>query len=387
MRARRLLARCVLGLGIATAFAGTAQAQKGGLGPFNRAYEPRTLDERGVWMLADEDERAQRDSRFVIKDEKLNAYLRDVLCRTVGTERCGAARIYVMRVATFNATMRANGAMEVWSGLLLRVRDEAELAAVLGHEFAHFELRHTLASYRKRRQSLDIAAWIGVLGGINAAATQISILGSISAFDRAQEEEADRLSLQYLQNSSYNPNCFADIWERLMDEASASALGRKQKAPRYDRVAFFASHPTSLQRANYLRTLAGDARGEEAAEAYRAALASWMPLFIEDQLKLNDFGGTDYILGQAGGVGWTPELLFARGELHRMRGNPRDFVTATDFYRQAMTMKPDFADAYRGMGLALLRGQNIAEGKEALRHYLTLRPDASDAAMISTLSQ
>jgi Zn-dependent protease with chaperone function len=363
-----------------------AHAQSG-LGTFTRAYEPRTLDERGVWMLADEDERGLRDSKFVIRDPQLTAYLQSILCNAVGNDRCGAARIYVMRIASFNATMRPNGAMEIWSGLLLRVRDEAELAAVLSHEFAHFELRHTLASYRKRRQTMDIAAWIALLGGVGTGATQASLFGSYFAFQRDQEQEADLLGLQYLRNSAYNPQCFADIWERMMDETAASALGRKQRAPRFDRVAFFATHPTHATRVTYLRNTAGEPRGEEAEERYRASLARWMPEFLADQLKLNDFGGTEYLLGQAASSGWTPDLLFARGELYRIRGNPRDFVSAADFYRQAIAMRADFAESYRGLGLSLLRGQDAAEGKEALRQYLTLRPDASDAALISSLSK
>lgn len=366
-----------------------AQAQRGAvqpLPPFVAAYEPEGVDERGIWMLADEDERQLRDSPLLIKDQKLNAYIRGVLCKTVGDERCGAARIYIVRVAAFNASMSPNGTLQIWSGLLLRIRDEAELASVLGHEFAHFELRHSLKGFQNVRKASDIIAWAGLFGG-SGVLVQFSALGSIYSFGRAQEEAADLLSMRYLAASPYNPNCFADVWQRLMDESDATALGRKQRSTRYDRVAFFASHPTNLQRASYLRGIAGPPRGDEGEAQYREGLGHWRGDFLSDQLKLNDFGGTDYLLNAMASSGWTPELLIARGDLYRMRGNPRDLVSAADFYRQAILMEPDNADAYRGLGMALMRGQSIDEGREALRHYLALRPDAADAAMISTLLQ
>jgi len=369
--------------------AGVAQAQQGAfqpLPPFVAAYEPQGVDERGIWMRADEDERELRDSPLVIKDQKLNAYIRGVLCKTVGDERCGAARIYVVRVAAFNASMSPNGTLQIWSGLLLRVRDEAELASVLGHEFAHFELRHSLRDFQQRRKASDIIAWAGFLG-TGGALIQFSALGSFYSFGRAQEEAADLLSMRYLAASPYNPNCFADIWQRMMDESDATALGRKQRSTRYDRVAFFANHPTDLQRTSYLRKIAGPPRGDEGEAQYREGLGHWRGEFLGDQLKLNDFGGTDYLLGALASSGWTAELLVARGDLYRMRANPRDLVSASDFYRAAIVIEPDNADAYRGLGLALMRGQSLDEGREALRHYLVLRPDAADAAMISTLLQ
>lgn len=372
--------------GFAGLTADPAWTQETSLPPFSRAYEPRTVDERGIWMMADEDERDLRDSPFSINDPELIAYIRSVLCRTVGEDRCSAVRIYVRRIATFQASMRPNGAMEVWSGLLLRTRDEAELAAVLGHEFAHFELRHSLSGYRQRRRAYDVAAWASLLGP-SGYAVQNSAIGSIYAYSRSQEQEADFLSLKYLQASSYNPHCFADIWARLMEEADATALGRGRRSARYNRVAFFSTHPTTVQRVAYLRSLAGELGGDEGEQRYQDTMRGWQAGFLEDQIKLNNFGGTEYLLGQLAHSGWTPPLIYARGEMYRLRGNPRDFFTAAEFYREVIAWNPDFAEAYRGLGLALLRTESAAQGKDALRRYLTLRPDAPDAPLIFSFTQ
>ncbi|WP_313809100.1 M48 family metallopeptidase [Sphingobium sp.] len=382
---RRALSRAIPPLALALPVAASAASAPADLPPYTQAYQPQGTDERGLWMLADEDERNLRDSKFVINDPALQAYVGGVLCRAVGEDRCRGVRIYLVRVASFNANMAPNGTMQLWSGLLLRVRSEAELAAVLGHEFAHFELRHSLAGFRQRRSATDIAAWASFLGQYGPAIQQTAI-GSIFQFNREQEKQADLLSLKYAIQSPYSAQAASHIWQRLMGEADATALGRKQRSQRYDRVAFFATHPTNLDRATYLSTLSADvAVKPEAAESYSTALAKWLPEFLSDQLKLNDFGGTEYLLASLAGEHWTAPLLFARAELYRQRGNPRDLVAAADFYRSALGADPDMADAWRGLGLCLMRDRQQVEGTVALKNYIRLRPQAADISMLHAM--
>lgn len=369
----------------------TAQNNATALPPYTAAYEPRTPDERGLWMEADEDERVLRDSPLVIHDETLNAYVKGVLCRTVGNDRCNGVRIYILEVPAFNASMEPNGTMRVWTGLLLRVHNEAELGAVLGHEFAHFELRHQLAAYKHQRTASDIFAWAGALGAVtrtNVGMLQLSIIGSVFHFNRAQEEQADLLSFKYLAASPYPSMAFANIWQRQMAESDETAIGRKQKPNQRYASGFFDTHPTDAQRATYLKSAAeklghdGDAR----SAAYEAALAKYLPVMLSDQVKLNDFGGTEYILSQlAASRGWTGDLLYARAELYRLRGNPRDLVTAAQFYGDAMKAGYTGPEAERGLGLSLMRSGQLNEAKDALSDYLRKRPDASDAKAISAL--
>lgn len=358
------------------------------LPPYTQAYEPAGVDERGLWMQVDELERDLRQSPFIIADPDLNAYVRGVLCRTVGDDRCRSVRLYVVRNDGFNATMAPNGMMMVWSGLLLRVRDEAELGSVLGHEFAHFELRHMLNRFKQQRGVTDILSWAAVLSPTVYTSISATAIGSIFAFSRAQEQEADLLGLRYLAESTYPSTAAAQVWERLMAEADATAAGRKRKpsAHRYT-AGLFASHPTELSRATYLRAAAAKVAdaGDPGAAAYRAGLARWLPHFLADQIKLNDFGGTDYLLGQLAADGWTADLLYARAELYRQRGHPRDLVSAAQFYQSAIDGGFAGAEAYRGLGLSLLRSQQVDAGRTALRTYLERAPDASDTAMMQAL--
>lgn len=363
-----------------------AQKKAVELPTYTPSYTPQGVDERGWWMEADEYERQLRDSRSVIRDPELNDYVRSVLCRTVGQDRCASVRLYVQQIPAFNASMMPNGAMTVWSGMLLRVRSEAELGAVLGHEFGHFELRHTVKGFKRRRTGTDILAWAGILAPYDPS-FRLSAIGGIFAFDRAQEKEADLLGLNYLGDSPYPSAAAAEVWVRMMAEADASALGRKRKPAHRYAAGFFASHPTELARATYLRA-ASRGIGDDVPypdDRHRQAMAKWLPVFLADQIKLNDFGGSEYLLDALAADGWAAPLLFARGELYRTRGNPRDLVSAAQFYEAAIATGEAVPETYRGLGLSLVRSGRFEPGRAALREYLKREPDAGDAALVATL--
>jgi len=253
---------------------------------YTQAYTPTTVDERGIWMEADERERVQRDSRSLVKDPALNAYVRGVLCRTVGEDRCRSVRLYIDEVPAFNAYMTPNGAMVVWTGLLLRVRSEAELGAILGHEFGHFELRHSLKDFKSHRTGTDVMAWASILIR-NSANIQYSVVGQMYAFSRDQEREADMTGFQYLARSQYPSSAAADVWEHVMGEADATAIGRRGRAQHKYVAGVFATHPTDLARATYLRAASIEAHDVKppVVDTHQAAMAKWLPVFLNDQIN------------------------------------------------------------------------------------------------------
>lgn len=361
------------------------------LPPYVQTYEPTTVDERGLWMEADEQERTLRDSALVMHEDDLNRYVKGVLCKAVGQERCRSVRVYVLEVPQFNASMSPNGTMRVWSGLLLRVQNEAELAAILGHEFAHFELRHGLRAFKQARSSTDVAAWVGLLGaaaGVSPAALQMSVIGGIYRFSRDQEAAADMLSLGYMANSPYPNAAAADVWRYVMGEDDARSISRGLKPKQAYSSGFFDTHPASLARATYLQeeAMRQPHPGDYGAKAYRDAMRPYLARFLAAQVKANDFGGSEYLLQKMSGVeGWTGDLLFARGQLYRSRGNPRDLATASQFFREAITQGYTEPVVYRELGLSLMRNGEQADGRTALQEYLTRSPDASDRGMINAL--
>jgi predicted Zn-dependent protease len=394
MPAKHLALAILLAAALApnTADAGKKEKALLAIPPYTPAYEPRTVDERGMWMEADEGERQLQRSARLVRDEALNAYVRQVLCETVGADRCSSVRIYIVEMPAFNASMSPNGVLTVWTGMLLRVRSAAELGAVLAHEFAHFELRHSLHGFKNRRSTDDWMAWVTVIGALadeDVSDIQFSLMASMYRYNRDQEEEADRLGLAYLGTSSLPSAAAAGVWRTVMAETDATASGRMQKVRHKYTAGYFDSHPTELKRAEYLSKGAeaiGDGTQDPQAMRHFTAIQAILPSLLADQAKLGDFGGTEYLLGELARIGgWTPPLLYARAEMYRMRGNPRDLVSAAGFYKEAIAQGYTGSDAYRNLGMVLLRSGARTEAIGHLNEYLRQQPDAPDVAVINAL--
>jgi beta-barrel assembly-enhancing protease len=378
--------RAALAAAVAVTFTGTAPAaEKVPTGsPAVAGYLPLGPDERGLWTQMEEAERELKASKLIIRDEQLLAYLREVLCRVRPGDICRAVRIYVVRDPLFNASMAPNGMMLINSGLLLRIRNEAELATILGHEFAHFEGRHTLALLKKARSATGWAAFLGAAGGLPL---QLALIGSVFSFSQDQEREADINGLQGVRAAGYRTRAAGEVWGNLRAEMDATAAARKVRS-RKDKRGMFDTHPATAERLAYLTTSAAkDPEGNSADAEYRAAISRLWPMLIDDQVKLNDFGGSEFLLAGLASGGWTGPLLYARGELHRYRGQADDFDKAAALYREALA-KPDAPQAaWRGLGLALARNGDSAGARTAIDEYLKRNPQASDKAMLAMISK
>ncbi|WP_315760432.1 M48 family metalloprotease [Sphingomonas sp. Y38-1Y] len=338
-------------------------------------------DEAGLRMQTDEAERTLRTSPFIVADPALNEYVRALTCRLAGPD-CGAIRVYVVRTPYLNASMAPNGAMIVWSGLFLRTANEAELAAVLAHEIAHYRARHSLRAFRDYRRKSDGWALLGLpvgllTGNLGYSAAQVGLVASLSAYSREMEREADAASIGMLRGAGYDPRAASAIWAAVRAERLAAATARGRR-PRGD-GGLFASHPASAEREAVLAGLAGSGVGSDGAASYSRALGPHWRWLIEDQLRLNDPGGTRWLLDRMARSGGPADwIALGKGEMARAAGDLDGAVAA---YRAALPL----AEASRGMGLALIRKGDRAAGRAALSRYLAERPDAADAAMLRAM--
>jgi hypothetical protein len=214
------------------------------------------------------------------------------------------------------------------------------------------------------------------------------MIGSIFGFSRDQEREADEGSVRMLAESGYDPLAASRIWDQVRLEQEATAAARNTKARGNGGV--FATHPAPADRMAVLRALgsalARPTATDLGAARYRAALAPFWTDFIDDQVKLNDFGGTELLLSQLAGEHWTGDLLYARAENHRARGAEGDVGAAAKFYADAIAAGGAPPEARRGLGLCLLRLGKAEEGRAALRDYLAAKPDAKDKAMMTMMA-
>jgi len=122
------------------------------IGPGYRAVDP---DEKGLWQQVERVEEEIAGSNLLLKDPGIARYLQDLIGK-VGGPAARDMRIYVARVPDFNAMMFPTGFSVVFTGLLLRMRNEAQLAGVIAHESAHFLRKHQLRQYRDIKRKSDI---------------------------------------------------------------------------------------------------------------------------------------------------------------------------------------------------------------------------------------
>jgi predicted Zn-dependent protease len=331
----------------------------------------------------DREEQKLARSPLLIKNDQAERYVKEVACK-VGGAHCRDMRVYIVRNARFNATMAPNGTMQVWSGLLLRTENEAQLAAVLGHEMGHFVARDTLTRLRSMRQVGDVAAFLGLgvaLAGVPAGAEAVSTIAILSllSYSREQETAADQFGLAAMYGSGYAGAEAARLWSGLAAEDEARPDGRRSVVP------FLASHPPSRDREDALRRAAAErgAEGHVGQQTHRAALSSIMPMLLADEVRLRQPERSlalfsRLLTAQPG----DPLLLTASGEVHRLRNAGGDEDRALAAFEQATARPGAPATAWRGIGLIERRRGNGPAAEAAFRRYLAAVPEPSDAAMI-----
>lgn len=375
--------RSVLGGLCSCAFlglAGCVTAQPGSEPPMTSGYRPSSsTDEGGLWHVMDRAEGEIKRSRHVIRDEKWQAYLRDIVTR-LSADFSSDMRIYVMRTPYFNASMAPNGMMQIWTGLLLRVDNEAELAAVLGHEMGHYMQRHSLAKFRDARARSDMGAILTAgLGPIGSIAS-LGLAAGHFAFTREQEREADDIGLQLLARAGYTPTSAAEVWQQLIEEAEADPNKK-------DDNVLFASHPSNDERMNALKAKAeaiGN-QGDSHAARYQERLRGIRFMLLEDELRLRQYERSLALLQrlqkEQPGDG---ELIYFEGEIYRLRNGTDDLKTAEATYERALQASGAPPQAWRSLGLLQRRdGRHDAAG-QSFRKYLDLKPDAEDRAIIAS---
>jgi predicted Zn-dependent protease len=146
-----------------------------------------------------------------------------------------------------NAFALPGGKVAVYTGILPITRDDAGLAAVLGHEVAHAIARHGA-----ERLSQDMLVQVGLAGTMTALSNRDpktvqsvgallgagASVGLLLPWGRSQESEADHLGLIYMAKAGYDPHAARDLWVRMAEASKGSG-----KPPE-----FLSTHPSEATR-------------------------------------------------------------------------------------------------------------------------------------------
>jgi predicted Zn-dependent protease len=357
-------------------------------------YRPTERDEIGLWQEMKRVEEEVAGSNLLIQDPQLTGYLKHLIAK-VGGPAAQDFRIYLAHIPDFNAMMFPTGFAVVFSGLLLRMRNEAQLAGVIAHESGHFLRRHQIRSWRDMKRKTDIFAIGAMLAGIGGGAAgvyvgdyvQLAQLGAIMSlfkYSREMEAEADAIGAKNLAAAGYDPMEMSTIWQQLIGEESASARYRR-KHRRHGSL--FDTHPSSDARMADLKADALEMRVPGKAydigrERYLSMIGAIRPMLLDDQVKLNDPGASQYLIETLAQDGWTGLLRYYEAEVWRLRNRHGDDLRAAQGYAAAVAYPDAPADAWRWHGISLMKEGRSAEARAAFARYLTMKPDASDAAWV-----
>lgn len=164
-----------------------------------------------------------------------------------------------------NAFSTPGGYIFITRGALRQMRDESELAGVLGHEIAHVNLRHVLSEIENRyflRKAGETAVQAaGTYGGSGGAVTMAALQAGgpvfsqiadfatdviFRGYNRTQEIEADKVGAEYAYRAGYNPGGLVSFLE--------ASLARSQRNEEAVSTGLMRTHPIHGERIGELRT-------------------------------------------------------------------------------------------------------------------------------------
>jgi Zn-dependent protease with chaperone function len=144
-------------------------------------------------------------------------------------------RFVVVESKDINAYALAAGTIFVTTGLINAVENDDELEAVLAHELAHVQRRHSLQAYKKAVSAQQAQMVIGAIGSVAAGAaaaqnnnsvaiatagitlaSMVAINIQLSGYSKEQEMEADEMAFRYFARLKKDLQPVRNVFRKLM---------------------------------------------------------------------------------------------------------------------------------------------------------------------------
>ncbi|RFS15576.1 M48 family metalloprotease [Emticicia sp. C21] len=174
---------------------------------------------------------------------------------------------YVIKDDSFNACAYPDGTIHIYTGLLEKIDNDAQLAAIIGHEIGHVIYKHARQNYEKQKTQTIITelSFVASLSGVKGAdavflATAIGGPILLSKYNRDMEEQADRVGLTYTYDAGFDPREAAKIWQKLAftedsELPSGSILEALSSGGNKTINSIYGSHPEAAKRYRNLSLL------------------------------------------------------------------------------------------------------------------------------------
>jgi predicted Zn-dependent protease len=329
--------------------------------------------ERRLWNRSEEESGKLDRSGFLYEDKELENYVNAVARKIDDNSKAGPAiTVNVIKNPSINAFAYPTGRIYVHTAMLAALENEAQLAAVLGHEMAHVYNRHAAQKWTKQKirseSKVSLNSWLGSFG---ESMGQIAIEVSVNGYSREAEMEADQEGLARAVRAGYDPS-EASKWQAFVKEASDR---EKKKRPR--------THPRIDDRIKrYEELLAGEYRGKRGITNSEEFQRRTTPLLLDNAVLDLKLGNTEVAERSVEKyIRWKPDdarAYFLLGESVRENGQPDAEREAMTNYQKAIALRRNYPEPYRSLGMMAMKKGEKKEAKKHFEVYLTLRPDAED---------
>ena len=186
-----------------------------------------------------------------------------------------------------NAFAGPGGYIGINSGLILNSESESELASVLSHELAHVTQHHLVRSFEAANKlSVPTAAAVIaaiILGAHNPQVAEALLAAGIAtnaqaqlSFSRQHEQEADRIGIETLFQSGFDPRAMPSFFERLQQASRFVESGAPE---------FLSTHPVTLSRVADSRNRAEQFQFKQIADSVEYQLIRARLQYLADTQK------------------------------------------------------------------------------------------------------
>jgi len=326
-------------------------------------------------------------------DPALNRYVQSVGKRLAAVaDRKLPYEFVIINDSTPNAWALPGGKIAINRGLLLELRSEAELAAVLSHEIVHAAARHGAQGMERGMLLQGALAVAGVVasnsdyGGLAMGAAALGANLLDQRYSRDDELEADHYGMIYMQRAGYDPQAAVALQEtfvRLSEGKDRNWLS-----------GLFASHPPSRERVEKNQQLARELKVQRArvgTEKYRrmtARLRRDKPAYEAYAMglkQLKDAPKAALKLADRA-IAIEPE----EGSFHVLRGDAltglKRLKEARKAYDEAVRLSGGFFEPYLKRGALQARLGETATARQDLQKSFKLLPTADAQYLLGQLA-
>ncbi len=367
------------------------------------AYEAEALpgeqDEAQLWERASGHENGLRNRGVVIHSRHLEAYIESLTDRMLGDsiDHLGInIDFVVIQDPVLSAWTYPYGTIGLHTGLLVRMDNEAEFAAILAHEISHFLQRHSYREMRDGGKQSKIGKGLGFLASLALAKETgsfdpnvMDFTGNLwenlstSGYSKKNEYVADEEGLELMARAGLPIDAAIPAFEALAENAVYGAADPRK---------MWSSHPRLEDRIKNLRKEIKRAKRKktfvevaqpDALDYYRG-IAPALLINARLDIQARQFARAREALEKYLQVHPdSAEAYYLLAETHR-RATPKggDFSASQQAYQTALQHDSDFWPAWKELGLTHRSLGQSAEANAAFERYLEIAPEALDAAII-----